>query len=239
MTVLNNNMFKPTYLYIKTHNITKLKYFGKTTSSDPTKYQGSGIHWKRHIKKYGYDVTTEILGYYLIEDECLAAAKKFSSDNNIVESTEWANLKSEELDGGDTSGTENYQKYLPIMREQKKQCKWWNNGSKQTFTPFPPDESYNRGRLPFNNVGAKIGSEIQKNKLWANNGTIEMMVDKNSALMAGFVYGRLHNRAFAGGTGRHLAKGTHWWNNGKTQKMTAECPGPDWIRGRLINPSCL
>ena len=28
-------MFKPTYLYVKTHNKTGLKYFGKTTTPDP------------------------------------------------------------------------------------------------------------------------------------------------------------------------------------------------------------
>jgi transposase len=49
------------YLYKKIHNKTGLQYLGKTISSDPHKYQGSGTHWKKHIKKHGYDVTTEIL----------------------------------------------------------------------------------------------------------------------------------------------------------------------------------
>jgi len=51
----------PIYLYVKTHNQTGLKYLDKTISSDPHLYQGSGTVWKRHIKKHGYDVTTEIL----------------------------------------------------------------------------------------------------------------------------------------------------------------------------------
>jgi len=33
--------FKPVWLYIKEHNVTKLKYFGKTTTADPIKYKGS------------------------------------------------------------------------------------------------------------------------------------------------------------------------------------------------------
>lgn len=37
-------------LYIKIHNVTGLKYFGKTTKNNPEKYTGSGKHWKRHIK---------------------------------------------------------------------------------------------------------------------------------------------------------------------------------------------
>jgi hypothetical protein len=48
--------FKPTWLYIKQHNLTKLKYFGKTINKDPVKYKGSGKHWTRHINKYGNDV---------------------------------------------------------------------------------------------------------------------------------------------------------------------------------------
>jgi len=44
------------YLYLKTHNITGLKYLGKTTQ-EPHKYWGSGIDWLLHIKKYGYNVT--------------------------------------------------------------------------------------------------------------------------------------------------------------------------------------
>lgn len=48
------------YLYVKTHNITKLKYFGKT-KKDPYIYKGSGKYWLNHIKKHGYDVTTEII----------------------------------------------------------------------------------------------------------------------------------------------------------------------------------
>lgn len=93
-------MFKPTYLYIKTHNITGLKYFGKTTAKDPFKYRGSGTVWLRHLKKHGRDISTEILGHYTNKEECLNAALEFSKENNIVESAEWANLKEESLDGG-------------------------------------------------------------------------------------------------------------------------------------------
>ena len=49
------------YLYIKTHNKTGLKYLGKTTKKDQHKYKGSGKYWLKHIRKHGYDVTTEII----------------------------------------------------------------------------------------------------------------------------------------------------------------------------------
>ena len=42
---------KPTYLYIKQHSVTKLKYFGKTTKKDPVKYLGSGIYCKKQSYK--------------------------------------------------------------------------------------------------------------------------------------------------------------------------------------------
>lgn len=93
-------MFKPTYLYIKTHNVTGLKYFGKTVSDDPHKYMGSGTRWINHIKHHGYDVTTEILGYYDNEEECKRVALQFGIDNDIVKSSGWANLKEETIDGG-------------------------------------------------------------------------------------------------------------------------------------------
>lgn len=79
------------YLYIKIHNITGLKYFGKTCQ-DPFKYSGSGVYWKNHIKHHGNDVTTEIIGYFDNTEECEIVALNFSKTNNIVESVEWANL---------------------------------------------------------------------------------------------------------------------------------------------------
>lgn len=48
------------YLYVKTHKITGLKYLGQT-KRDPFKYKGSGLDWLTHIKKYGYEVITEII----------------------------------------------------------------------------------------------------------------------------------------------------------------------------------
>ena len=30
-------------------------------------------------------------------------------------------------------------------------------------------------------------------------------------------------------------KNWYWWNNGQTTKRCVECPGKDWVRGRLKN----
>lgn len=100
-SIYTTEKFSPTYLYIKTHNITGLKYFGKTTKSDPYKYLGSGRIWTRHLKSHGKDITTEIYGYYTDKESCTSAAIDFSKKHNIVESTEWANLAIEDgLAGG-------------------------------------------------------------------------------------------------------------------------------------------
>jgi hypothetical protein len=82
------------YLYIKTHRVTGLKYFGKTVR-DPLTYRGSGLLWRRHIAKHGNDVDTEIIGQFESQEECTEVALKFSLDNNIVESDQWANLRME------------------------------------------------------------------------------------------------------------------------------------------------
>jgi len=85
--------FKPTYLYIKQHSITKKCYFGKTTRKDPIKYLGSGLHWKRHIKEHGREFV-ETLWYKLFtaEKELVGIANLFSEQQDIVKSELWLNL---------------------------------------------------------------------------------------------------------------------------------------------------
>lgn len=88
------------YLYVKSHNKTGLKYLGQTRSKDPHKYKGSGKYWSRHVKKHGYDVTTQILLVTESRDELKETGLFFSKLWKIVESKDWANLKLEKGDGG-------------------------------------------------------------------------------------------------------------------------------------------
>lgn len=81
----------PVHLYVKTHNDTGLKYFGRTTS-DPHTYPGSGTYWLNHLVENGDSVTTEVVGTYTNEASLRAAAEAFSSENDIANSVEWANL---------------------------------------------------------------------------------------------------------------------------------------------------
>lgn len=98
--------FVATTLYIKQHNVTGLKYFGKTVQ-DVDKYNGSGIYWTRHLAIHGYDVTTLWSKTFYDKNELIEYALNFSKDNNIVEAVDengnkiWANLKIEDgLAGG-------------------------------------------------------------------------------------------------------------------------------------------
>lgn len=118
---------KPTYLYIKQHSITGLKYFGKTTKENPTEYIGSGIHWKRHIKKHGQE-HIKTLWYHLFTDEkeMIEYALNFSKENNIVESEQWANLKEENgLDGGMEKGWWSEEQIENFRQKQKQR---WAKG---------------------------------------------------------------------------------------------------------------
>lgn len=88
------------YLYVKQHTKTKLKYFGKTTR-DPYKYRGSGVYWKKHIRKYGIEhIETIDLWAFSDQEECSNFALIFSKNNNIIESNDWANLIDEDGRGG-------------------------------------------------------------------------------------------------------------------------------------------
>ena len=81
------------YLYHKHCSHCGLKYFGRPVKDDPYKYTGSGVHWKRHIKKYGEkNVITDWIKAFDNQEECTKFALAFSHDNNIVESTDWANV---------------------------------------------------------------------------------------------------------------------------------------------------
>jgi hypothetical protein len=89
-------MFAPTALLVMTHNTTGLKYFCKTIGVNRVhNYKGSGVAWQKHLKQHGTDVRVGVLGFYTDESRCFEAAKRFSRENDIVASDEWANLVEE------------------------------------------------------------------------------------------------------------------------------------------------
>lgn len=222
------------YLYVKTHTVTGLKYLGKTSKPDPHKYKGSGVRWNRHLAKHGPTYTTEILRECQSNEELKEWGLHYSKLWNIVDSSEWANLKEECGDGGDTSMCEKFKQSLILNAGHKKLYQWWNNGIRQLHCITPPDSTYIHGRLHFNNTGAVAGAKMQKGKIWVNNSEVECMVYIDE-IPASYILGRLSTTAFA--SGRHSAKGTVWWNDGITECMVTVQPSLEFVRGRIKKQS--
>lgn len=126
------------YLYLKTHNKTGLKYLGHT-KKDPTKYLGSGVYWLKHLAIHGNDVSTEVIKTCYTKQEVKESGIYYSKLWCVVESDEWANLKLEEGDGGDTSAStayiesrkkeefKNKQSLLASGNTNVRGKKWWYN----------------------------------------------------------------------------------------------------------------
>lgn len=121
--------------------------------------------------------------------------------------------------------------FTPIEKVNKsvqyKKHKWWNNGTDQCFCETPPDSSYNRGRLSFNNVGAQLGANISKLKKWYTNG-IDSVFTIPGNEPTGYVLGRkLKNRVKP-----NPLKGSKWWTNGSESRLSFVNPGLGWRLGR-------
>jgi len=90
-------------LLLKIHNITGLKYLCYSTKENFNEYLGSGKAWKRHIKKYGKNISTEVLFETENKQELIEKAKYFSNLFDVVNNKEFANLVPENGDGGPTT----------------------------------------------------------------------------------------------------------------------------------------
>jgi hypothetical protein len=138
------------HLYIKTHNKTGMKYLGKTVQ-DPYKYGGSGTRWLNHLKKHGNDVTTEVIASFQSNEELSEFASMLSENLDVVKSNNWANLKPETGDGGDTSMTDGFISSIE-KRKRNGRYKAWNKGINTPRTP----ESIEKQRKTI--TGKKRGS---------------------------------------------------------------------------------
>jgi len=94
-----NKLMNTYKLYVKTHQVTGLKYLGYT-KQNPFVYKGSGKYWKLHLKKHGNQVHTEILFETTDKDKIKETGIYYSQLWNVVSNDGWANLRIEEGDGG-------------------------------------------------------------------------------------------------------------------------------------------
>lgn len=148
-------------LMIKTHKKTNLKYLCYTKSEGCIydSYKGSGKLWKSHLKKYGDDITTELIFETNDYQKFKEFAIKKSIELNIVLSSEWANLKLEEGDGGDTVSNK----------------RWITDGKTDKYInkdlPIPDNWTYGRSNCVFNDsekqkeFNKKIDRKKQSNSM--------------------------------------------------------------------------
>ena len=149
--------FKPTWLYIKQHNRTRLKYFGKTTK-DPNKYLGSGKYWLRHLKEHTEDITTIWCERFDDPDLLTEFASFFSEVFDIVNSVDkngkkvWANMIPENGLDGAPAGVK-----MPSTSRwnsvHKKGIVPWNKGKKTGLAPHISESNRRRKGLPSGRLG--------------------------------------------------------------------------------------
>jgi hypothetical protein len=151
--------FIPTWLMIKQHKNTKLKYFCKTTKKNPIKYKGSGKRWQNHLQVHGGDVETLWCELFTDKEKLMEYAINFSVDNNIVESSEWANIIVENGIDGRPPGT-NHQK------ETIEKCRINANGFKKGYTPWNKGINYTKEHRV--NHAAGLEKFRKENPNWAD-----------------------------------------------------------------------
>lgn len=193
--------FKPTYLYVKTHLTTGLKYFGKTTKSNPHAYTGSGDYWLKHLNIHGKHFSTEIIGFFENQEECVKAATEFSTKNNIVESKEWANFKIENgIDGGSDIGHKKSNTENMKIAASIKAKKMIEEGTHPFMGPHGSELAKKRNRKLLSegkhNFQGERGSEHSRNmnKRMLESGTHPFQGDAGRAL----IRKRIENGTFTG-----------------------------------------
>lgn len=155
--------FRPTWLYIKQHNVTGLKYFGKTFR-DPLKYNGSGKNWTTHLQIHGKNVTTIWCQLFHTREEVYNYATQFSIENLIVESDQWANLIIETGLAGVPTGKQGKPKRI-MSEEHRAKISKALTGKTRTKEHSAALSAACVGRVPHNKGGSSPLKGIPKSEL--------------------------------------------------------------------------
>lgn len=189
------------YLYVKQHSKTGMKYFGKTTSQDPYSYTGSGKVWLRHIKKHGKEhIKTLYVWSFDNIQECSDFALRYSTNNNIVESSEWANLIVENgLDGAPAGNIVTPETRIKIAQALTgKSGKTLTERGRATL-------SHTRSKLnKTNEFKSQRSAEMKtryetgwinpsKGKFWITNGVDSLLINQAQTIPTGWYRGRVIN----------------------------------------------
>jgi hypothetical protein len=163
------------HLYTKRHLLTGLKYFGYTEKApDPIKYSGSGAYWKKHLKIHGKQhVITDDLWTFDNQEECKLFAERFSIENDIVNSSLWANCIPET--GAETGSG---MKGKSQSDYQKKRVSETQKGRLRT------QREINLGKESRSKTYSKLGYMHPNRGIKRSQATIEL-ISKNHADMTG------------------------------------------------------
>lgn len=178
------------YLYVKQHNKTKLKYFGKTIK-DPYKYNGSGVYWLRHLNKHGTDISTLEVWSFDNQDECTKFAIDFSYKNKIVESSDWANFIIEDgIDNppsvkGTKQSKEHRQKISKALKGKKKSA-IHNEHNRQAQKIVAQRDGWHFRSYATNTTATK----------WYNNDSQHIRLHEGEQIPEGFKPGRIRTWAY-------------------------------------------
>jgi hypothetical protein len=185
------------YLYIKIHNKTGLKYFGRTETKDPYSYSGSGTLWKQHLKEHGKDFSTEIF-WSGPPSKIKPIALKFSKDNDIVKNNEWANLQIEDgMNGGAKASAETRRKLSEIHLGSKRSKTTRQNisnalkGKKKTNEHKAKMSLAKQGYVPWSK-GQKFNEEHRNNIAAAARKRIKVECEHCGLEIQKHMYNRWH-----------------------------------------------
>lgn len=199
-------------LYVKTHNATGLKYFGKTKLEDVHSYTGSGVYWKRHLNVHGRDYTTEIVAQFSENqvEELKTFATQFSIRNNIVKSKEWANFTIETGLDGNSLAKERHPMWGKTGKDHQRYGKPLSEESRKRMSKAQ------KGRIITQEAREKISEKLK--------GTVisEEVKTKISRSLQGKTKGELNG---------NYGKG--WFTNGTDNIMAFECP-EGYYKGRTL-----
>lgn len=236
------------HFYIKTHNKTGLKYFGKTVSEDVHLYRGSGVYWNRHCKKHGYDFSTEVVAVYDDTDTEKAKmfGKSFSEKHSIMESNEWANLKNELLDGGFEHINSDKAKKKLYVEKAKNTVSNWSREKTEIINAKKKRNGKDNGMFGKNRsgknnprYGAKLSDETKKKISLSNTGKTRTEDQRKHSSLVSRKYWTDENKEKRSKKWKMLGikppspKGMLWWNNGEISKRSKTNPGLGWVRGRV------
>lgn len=209
------------FLLLKTHRQTGLKYLCKHEDDDFSgcvRYPGSGIRWRKHLKKYGFDVHTECIFATEDKERLKRVAIRYSELLDVENSDEYANLCREEGQGGRTGSSEFYSLLNTKIWSRTELRKKQGAKVRARWNAYTKEER--------EILGKKFSSALKglKKSDSARANMKKTAIDRSSTLNP--------IRRVNALKGALACKNTRWWTDGNKSIRATVCPGESWRLGR-------